>query len=141
MSKINNQSKSLHNIEFVQDISPESAANYSGGAGFLNSADPDVILHKDINGQGGSLNLNAAIGDGLTNIGTNDGNGGGGDNGFNDQTSSITILRGNWQFGDNTGNAADTLGIILGQETDILGPGTYNLGANNDRISSAARVG
>ncbi|MGF1589905.1 MAG: hypothetical protein ACFCU7_11795 [Pleurocapsa sp.] len=32
MSKINNQSQSLYNIDFVQDVLPESASSYSGGA-------------------------------------------------------------------------------------------------------------
>ena len=32
MSKINNQSQSLYNIGFVQDMSPETAAAISGGA-------------------------------------------------------------------------------------------------------------
>ena len=32
MSKINNQSNRLDNINFLQDITPETAANYSGGS-------------------------------------------------------------------------------------------------------------
>ncbi len=48
MTKINNQSNSLDSIEFVQDISPESAANYSGGAEFFFGDDTnfaDIVLH------------------------------------------------------------------------------------------------
>ena len=146
MSKSNNQSNSLDNIEFVEDISQETAANCSGGAGYLNSSDPDVILHKDPNGMGDTLNVNAAIGDGLSNIGTNDGNGGGGNNGFNDQTSSITILRGTWQFysDDNFNTSISTTEGLTNfdqQVTRPLGPGNYNLGANNDMITSAVRIG
>ena len=148
MHKSNNESHSLSNIEGVQDITQETAANYSGGAGYLNSSDPDVILHKDPNGMGDSLNVNAAIADTLSNIGTNDGNGGGGDNGFNDQTSSITILRGTWRFyteANTTTNLPtnwfETINAPLNQITIPLGPGRYNLGANNDAITSAERVG
>ena len=135
MPKSNNQSNSLFNIEFVQDISPETAANYSGGAGYLGSSDPDVILYKDDSLQGESLNLNAAIGDGLSNIGTNDGNGGGGDNGFNDQATSMNIIRGQWELyvHENFGGEKFALGSV--------GPGTYNLLGFTDSITSAKRVG
>lgn len=138
MSKNNNQSNSLSNIKFVQDISHESAADYSGGAGYLGSGDPDVILYKDGNFQGVSLNLNAAIGDGLSNIGTNDGNGGGGDNGFNDQATSIRILRGEWEF-----YSSRDFGTVPedGATVQRLGPGEYNLFSLQDKITSAKRLG
>jgi hypothetical protein len=143
MSKSNNQSNFLDNIKFVQDITPETAANYSGGAGRLNGAanDPDVIVYRDTNFRGDSLNLNAAIGDGLSNIGTRNGNGGGGDNGFNDQISSIKILRGTWAFysASNFGNTRES-----GQTVQNLGPGPAEyktLPRLQDSITSAKRIG
>ena len=86
---------------------------------------------------GESIYLNAAINDGLPNIGFNDGVSGGGENGFNDQTSSIRIIKGEWVFHteENFSSNPDT-------EAIFLGPGTYNVSAAiNDRITSAFRVG
>ena len=82
MSNIN-QTQDLFAFGAMQDLDNESAATRSGGVGYLNSGDPDVILYNDQRFQGASLGLNAATGDGLPNFGTRDGNGGGGNNGFN----------------------------------------------------------
>jgi hypothetical protein len=56
MSKLNHQSNSLYNIEFVQDISPETAASYSGGLA-------DVTLSTVSNAEGDMLETNKAIAD------------------------------------------------------------------------------
>lgn len=144
----NNQSNSLYNIEFVQDISYKTAANYSGGIGRINDGnnDPDVILYSEPNGQGSSIYLNAATGDGIPNIGFNDGVSGGGETGFNDFTSSIVIRRGAWQFYEGIGFVdvgADAGKVRMPggeQRTSVLGPGTYNLGANDNKISAAFRT-
>ncbi|MGL5939210.1 MAG: hypothetical protein ACRC2S_02300 [Waterburya sp.] len=128
MSKINNQSNSLYNIDFVQDIAPESAANYSGGAEFFfgdatNST--DIVLHKDPEGQGEAMGINAPVGE-LVNIGLFPG----GETTFNDNVSSITTREGTWQFftdADGGGN------------TGIVTPGLVNLG-ENDEISAIRRV-
>lgn len=132
MSKIYNQFKSLYNIEAVEEISPESAANYTGGKGYLNGKDPDVILHKDPNAKGLTLNVNAAVNDGVSNIGFTNGDGSGLPTAFNDQTSSITIKRGVWQAFDGTNFRGDTTGSLK--------PGTYKLGHMNDKISSLKRI-
>ncbi|MGF1589906.1 MAG: beta/gamma crystallin-related protein [Pleurocapsa sp.] len=59
MSKINNQSQSLYNIGFVQDMSPETAAAISGGAVTVT----DVTLTSKPSNQGCSFNTNKAIED------------------------------------------------------------------------------
>ena len=61
MSKINNQSQSLSNIKFIQDITPETAETYSGGAS--TSGLPDVILFSEPGRRGVSLGTNEAIAD------------------------------------------------------------------------------
>jgi len=128
MSNINNQTQDLFALDTVQDLDNETAATCSGGVGFLFGPDPDVILHKDPNGQGQPLGVNAATGDGVPNIGLINGQ----ETTFNDQVSSITIKRGSWNFfGDDN---------YRGQSTGVLAPGTYNLGANDDAITSAFRV-
>jgi Beta/Gamma crystallin len=137
MTKINNQSNPLDNINLVQDITPETAANYSGGVGRIDDRnnDPDIIMYRDPNGDGrdGSIGINAAIGDGIPNIGFKDGVSGGGSTGLNDRVSSIRILRGSWNFFDDSNFSGQ-------QSTGILRPGNYNLPANDDRITSALRV-
>lgn len=126
---MNNNTLAQLNLSAVKELNDEVAATCSGGVFYKNSGDPDVIFYRDINFGGGELRLNASTGDGDPNIGIDNGR----VNGFNDQTSSIRILRGSWNFFDDAG--------FKGQSTGILGPGNYNLGANNDRITSAFRVG
>jgi hypothetical protein len=126
-------------------IPHETAANYSGGVGRVNDAanDPDVILYSEKNGQGNSININAATGDGIPNIGFNDGVSGGGETGFNDITSSIVIKRGGWVFysnndyNDPSKQISDQKGV---QETEVLEPDIYNLDANDNRITSLKRI-
>ena len=123
MLKSNNQSQSLYNIKGVRDIDPETAANYSGGKGYLYGDNPDVILYTKANGQGASLNVNAASFDGVPNIGED----------FNDRISSIKIIRGEWRFFEDS-NYGDG-------RTGTLDRGFYNLGFTiNDDITSAFRV-
>ena len=129
MSKINNQSNSLDKVKFVRDIDTETAASYSGGEGFLYGRNPDVILYKGKNGTGQSLGLNAATGDGLRNFGLN----GSFETTFNDTVSSIRVRRGSWQFWRDSGYRGDTTGLLR--------PGKlYNLGYNNNELTSAARL-
>ncbi len=136
MSNINNHGVGMNNntlaqlnLSTMKELNDEVAATCSGGVFYKNSGDPDVIFYRDINFGGGELRLNASTGDGDPNIGIDNGR----VNGFNDRTSSIRILRGSWNFFDDAG--------FKGQSTGILRPGNYNLGANNDRITSAFRVG
>lgn len=73
---------------------------------------------------GESIYLNAAINDGLPNIGSNNGVSGGGENGFNDQTSSITILRGEWVFhmDENFRSVPDRDTILLAEKGQKIQP-------------------
>ncbi|MDF5732473.1 MAG: beta/gamma crystallin-related protein [Rhizonema sp. PD38] len=139
MSNINNHGVDMNsntlaqlNLSVVKELNDEVAATCSGGVGFLYGSNPDVILYKDSNLQGQSIGVNAATNDGIPNIGFSDGNGGGFSTTFNDQTSSIKIIRGSWQFFDDSNYRGDTTGR--------LGPGTYNLGVNNDKITSLIRL-
>lgn len=133
MSKINNQSNRLDNINFVQDISSEIAANYSGGVGRLNGPNPDVILYEHRGQRGDSVGVNAATDDGILNIGFLNGRGGGQKLDFNDKTSSVWIRRGTWALYSRN----KYRGEVLLVET----PGRYNLNANsNDRLTSLKRV-
>lgn len=67
MSQINNQSQSLYSIDFVQDVSPESASSYSGGAVTVT----DVTLSSQSSGKGFQFGSNKAIED-LRDFGFND---------------------------------------------------------------------
>ncbi|MEH1908026.1 MAG: beta/gamma crystallin-related protein [Nostoc sp.] len=137
MSNINNHGADMNNqtlaqlsLSAVKELNDEVAATCSGGVHYKGSNDPDVIFYIDSNARGRSLNLNASTGDGDPNIGLdNEGN----NNGFNDQVSSIRIIHGSWNFFDDSN--------FKGQSTGVLRPGfLYNLGANNDAITSAFRV-
>ncbi|MEH2381144.1 MAG: beta/gamma crystallin-related protein [Nostoc sp.] len=136
MSKINNNGVDMNNntlaqlnLSAVKELNDEVAASCSGGEGFLSGpgSDADVILYKDPDGQGQSLGVNAVTGDGVSNIGLL----GGQDTTFNDQTSSIRVVRGTWSFFQDQGYGGDNTGL--------LAPGLYNLGHNNDAITSAFR--
>ncbi len=132
MSKNNNQSNSLYNLEFVQDISPESAANYSGGAEFVLGTTndfADIVLHKDPDAQGQKLGINSPGGEEI-NIGLfPDGS----ETTFNDTVSSITVNEGGWQFFTDAGGGGNTGVLTAGV--------TYNLGENDDAITSIRRIG
>lgn len=129
MSKINNQSNSLFNLEFVQDISPETAADYSGGAGFVFDGSGDIVLHKDPGQQGQSLGIIDAQGTEEINIGMfADGS----ETSFNDTASSFTVNAGTWQFFTDSG---------LGGNTGILDANTVgDFLENDDAITSIQRI-
>jgi Beta/Gamma crystallin len=131
MSKIDTQSNSLYNIKFVRDISSETAANYNGGAELVlgnTNTFADIVLHKDTNAKGQKLGVDSPGGE-IINIGVfPDGS----ETTFNDTVSSITVNKGAWQFFTDSGASGDT---------GFLTPGrTYNLGANNDAITSIRRI-
>ena len=144
MSKINNQSNRLDNINFVQDIASETAANYRGGislagarrvrgGGLVGGVDPDVILYDGKNRRGRSVSVNAATNNGVLNLGS-----------FNDDTSSVVIKRGVWEFyTDSDYNRGPKDGGIFSDDgrSFARGPGAYNLGANDDALSSLKRIG
>ena len=137
MSNIN-QTQDMFALDTVQDLDNETAATCSGGVFYKNGRNPDVIFFDGRETSGGEtinhftgdqLSLNASIGDGDPNIGIQNGRA----NGFNDRASGIEIRRGRWNFfGDSN---------FRGQSTGVLGPGRHVLGANNNSITSAYRVG
>ncbi|WP_414518221.1 beta/gamma crystallin-related protein [Nostoc sp. PCC 9305] len=131
MSNINNNGVDMNNqtltelsFSAVKEINDEVAATCSGGDGYINGPDPDVILVTNPGYNGGSLAVNAVINDGVRYVGDN----------FNDQISSVNIVRGTWNFFSDPNYQG-----FLGQ----LGPGSYPLltGSNNDNIASLFRVG
>ena len=143
MSKINNQSNRLDKINFVQDITSETAANYSGGVslrgarrvrggGLVGGVDPDVILYDGRNRTGRSFRVNAATNDGVLNFGS-----------FNDDASSVLIRRGVWEFySDSDYNRGPRAGFgSESRRSFARGPGRYNLGANDNALSSLKRIG
>lgn len=134
MSNINNKTQELFAIDVVQDLDNESAATCSGGEGFFNANlnNADVILYKDRDGQGLPLGINAATNDGLSNIGIIPGSNL--ESTFNDTVSSIWVKRGVWDFFQDAHFGGDSTGPL---QPGVL----YNLGHNNDAITSALRVG
>ncbi|MBN3899487.1 MAG: hypothetical protein HWQ41_30740 [Nostoc sp. NOS(2021)] len=110
----------------MKELNDEVAASCSGG-GTVAGPDPDVILYKDPDGMGLSEGLSAVKGDGVSNVGLL----GTQDTTFNDQTSSIRVIRGTWSFFQDANYGGDNTGL--------LAPGLYNLGHNNDAITSAFR--
>ena len=126
MTKTSNKFNSLAQIKFVEDIDQEAAANYGGGRGRINDGnnDPDLILYENINFGGASIQVNAAIGDGIPYVG----------NAFNDRASSLTIRKGTWILYQDSGY--DYRSIFA-----TVGPGTYNFtGSANDILSGLFRV-
>lgn len=114
-----NQSNYLDNIDFVQDISSETAALYSGGADL-------AFLYKDSNLKGPKI---AVAAPGTRNVGLS----GGRRNGFNDTASSIEIVQGRWRFYEDSNYRGDYV---------TLGPGKYNIRSKfNDKITSLRPVG
>lgn len=121
MSKINNQSNSLDNIDFVQDISSETAAVYSGGADL-------VYLYKDSNLRGPRI---AVTTPGTRNVGLTGGRGP--SNGFNDTVSSIDVKEGRWLFYVDSNYRGRRF---------VAGPGKWNVPASyNDKITSLRPIG
>lgn len=95
MSKINNQSSSLYNIEFVQDVDHETAANYSGG-----STVADVTLFSNPNSNSGEeFTTNKAV----KNLA---------DVGFNDATGFIAVNNGQtWRFYEDANFKGDYIDV------------------------------
>lgn len=108
---------SLDNLPGVTDINDSAAANCNGGAA-------DVELFRDVNFGGDIVDINRDRRN-LKKEGLN----------FNDQTSSIKINEGTWQFFD----PSDYRG-----EPVTLGPGEYSwvedYGLKNDTLSSLRRI-
>jgi Beta/Gamma crystallin len=127
MTKTSNKFNSLAQIEFVEDIDQETAANYSGGIGRINDGNnnPDVILYENGDFQGRSIYINAAVNDGIPVLPAD----------WNDKTSSIKIIRGTWEFYANGGYGSG--------QVSTAGSGTYNRVApgDNDTLSSLKRIG
>ncbi|WP_100898846.1 beta/gamma crystallin-related protein [Nostoc flagelliforme] len=120
--------KSLANFscDAVKDISDELGATYSGGLAYTGGGDPDVFLFQDNGFAGRALSVNATTGDGLGDLRTY---------GFNDLTSSISIIRGRWTFYRD---------INFNGPLTTLGRGQYSTprsaGIPNDTVSSLLRV-
>lgn len=80
------------------ELDDEVAASCSGGRISFGGSNPDVILFEDTNFGGASLRINATSGDGDDNL----------DNalvgsGWNNRTSSISVIRGTWQIFESDG--------------------------------------
>ena len=138
MSKIKDRSNTLDKVNFVQDITSENAANYSGGISLrgtrkvrdgealVGGVDPDIILFEDANEGGESLAVNAGTNAGISLLRGSLG-------GFNNSISSFRIFRGEWRFFKNAG--------YKNGSSQRLGPGVYNLSRSwNDQISSLRRA-
>jgi hypothetical protein len=94
MSQINNQSNSLYSIEFVQDISPETAASYSGGSSLA-----DVTLSTVSNAEGDMFETNEAVAD-LSQVN------------FNDSTAFISVTNGQtWRFYEDANFQGDYIDV------------------------------
>ena len=141
MSKIKDRSNRLNKVNFVQDITSEIAANYSGGVSLagaqsvfggalISGEDPDLVIYQDANEGGFSLDINAATNRGIFELGTVDNDFA---NLLDNNISSFTIFRGQWRFFRDR--------FYGGGGTTRLGPGTYNVSSSfNDSISSIRRV-
>ena len=112
MTNTNKKQFNLNSIDFVQDVTSETAALYSGGLAFV---------YKDSNLRGPRK---AVAAPGTKNIGFSSGQ----RNGFNDEISSIEIESGRWRFYEHANFQGRSF---------IVGPGKYNLRPSfNDEISS-----
>ena len=142
MSKIKDRSNRLDKVNFVQNITSETAANYSGGKVSLNNAqgtdtdalirgdDPDIILFEDANESGPELGVNVATNKGISDLGLVELVPGS----INDNISSFTVVRGRWRLFRDPG-FRDAI-------PRSYGPGVYNVPSGfNDQISSIRRAG
>lgn len=137
MHKQTNQS--LDNINFVQNITPENAAAYSGGkfeieyigGAFSPSREefnPDIIFYNrpdanlnDVKGNG--IMLRAATGEGTDDLAF-----------FNDTLQSVELIRGDWLAWEDAN--------FEGSAARIRTPGTFALPPSvRNKVSSIARVG
>jgi hypothetical protein len=134
MSNINNYGANMNNntlaelnLSAVKELNDEVAATCSGGIAYESKGDPDILLYDDTSYRGRGKGFNASIGDGHYNLVGN---------GFNDITSSLKIIRGQWRlFVDKDYNGRSI----------ILGPGDYpNIAAKglpDNSLSSILRTG
>lgn len=121
--------------QLFAEINDEDAANCSGGRVEFNGPDPDVILFEDVNYGGKRLGINATTGDGSSNL-------------FsrimsripprtwNDKTSSIKVIRGEWQIFQNAGYNSPSRTLTRG---DYRTPQAFGL--PNDSLTSIRRTG
>lgn len=126
----------LNSINFVQDITPETAANCSGGASVRpipgdDGSGSDIVLYEDV-GLGGNLrsyrNINVGDGDPLLRTSA-----------FNDTTTSILIREGTYEFYEGDDYTGDKR--VFG--TAFLPPNTValvNLTSFSDKMSSFRRI-
>ena len=117
----------------VKELDDEVAATCSGGTFSTNGSNPDVILYSDVNFGGSALQINAKNGEGDPNL-DNEFLGIGTD--FNNKTSSILVIRGQWKIFKDDG--------YLGQN-NTLTRGFYAnpqaFGLANDSLTGILRIG
>ncbi|MBW4536668.1 MAG: beta/gamma crystallin family protein [Pleurocapsa minor HA4230-MV1] len=106
MTKINNQSNRLDNINFVQDLDNESAAAVSGG-----KAVPDVILYSKKNRRGKSLQVN----DGIADLSKDN---------FDDSSSSVVVNSGTWRLYTEPNFKGQSIDVESDTARDL--PGRFN---------------
>lgn len=121
----------LDAILAVKELDDEVAATCSGGKIYFDGPNPDVLLFEDNNYGGGVLRINATNGAGDENL----------DNslvgsGWNNKTSSIKIVRGEWQIFQDDGYKG---------KSKTLKPGSYSkasaFGLANDSLTGIRRIG
>jgi hypothetical protein len=120
-------SAELESTPAFHELDDEVAATCSGGGIFFGGTNPDLILFEDSQYRGRALRVNATSGSGDSNL-TNQG--------FNDKTSSIKVIRGTWQVYEHSNYTG---------RTKTLRPGDYytpqTLGLSNDSLTGIRRVG
>ena len=130
MHKQNKQS--LDNIDFVQDLTPEAAANYSGGAvdWYADPNESDIILYENSPRGGNYRSISATVGDGIPYLQYV---------AFNDETSSILIRNGTYAFYDDGDYEKELFTLTAA----FLPPNTARvreLTSSNDKITSVKRI-
>ena len=132
--------QNLDEFSALREISDESAASCSGGKFFVNGPNPDVILYDSVydrNGNpptGAALPINATTGDGDDNLDNKFG--GIGPYDFNNKTSSIKVIRGQWRIFEDDGYRGKSTVLKPG---DYANPGKFGL--SNDSLTGILRIG
>lgn len=116
----------------MQDITPEAAANYSGGAvqRYANPNSSDIILYENSPRGGNYRSINATVGDGIPYLQYV---------AFNDKTSSILIRNGTYAFYEDGDYEKELFTLTAA----FLPPNTARireLTSSNDKISSVKRI-
>ncbi|WP_414585563.1 beta/gamma crystallin-related protein [Scytonema sp. PCC 10023] len=110
-----------------EEISDDNSASLTGGVVRFASGNPDIILYDSPNrGLGDALQINAGAYEGDANL---DNNPWPGQSGWNNKTSSIQVIRGNWVIYEHT-NRGGRSGVTL----------TPNGGPNRDGVYPNARA-